>query len=172
MSGRVMQYVNSVLYLSDTIENPVVPLLFRPGMDETYSLRFKFEATQFETILLEDILLHHIQDLKVDSIYSFKATKKDNQSRFALHFAPFENNIKIESPINIYRNGDLLIIDLTNTRGESEIMVCDIMGRLVLQKKLEGETLHSINIKTSPQMLIVNLKNQKVLVNKKIMWVN
>ena len=162
----------SVRYLTDAAENPLVPIMFKPGMDGDYVLSCNFDLTQFETVILEDSQLHKIQDMKAKNVYAFKSSKTDDQSRFILHFAAIENPGNIELPASVYKEGDQMIVDLTMISQETEIMVYDFIGRLLLQKKLQGETRHSISVNTKSQLLIVVLKNPKGNLCRKLIWIN
>jgi hypothetical protein len=162
----------SVRYLTDTVDNPMVPVMFKPGMDGEYSLQFTFDQDQFGTVVLEDRQHHLFQDLKTENRYKFKSSKTDDQSRFVLHFVSVENpgNIELQAPI--YIAGNLLIIDLSMINGETEITVCDIMGRPFLRKMIQGEALHELSINSETQMLIVRLKNHNGMVCRKLIWIN
>jgi hypothetical protein len=162
----------SVRYLTDTIDNPMVPVMFKPGMDGEYSLQFSFDQDQFGTVVLEDRQHHLFQDLKTENRYSFKSCRTDDQSRFILHFVSVENpgNIELQAPI--YIAGNLLIIDLSMINEETEVMVCDIMGRPLLRKMIQGEALYELSINSETQMLIVRLKNHNGMVCRKLLWIN
>jgi hypothetical protein len=162
----------SVRFLTDTIDNPAVPLMFKPGQDGDFIIRVDFDLVQFETVILEDRQMNLFLNLKAKNEYKFKSSETDNQSRFILHFASFEPPGNIELPVSIYTAGDQLIIDLRMISGETEVMVCDILGRRLLRKMLNGEALHDLRINSETQMLIVCLKNQKSTVCKKLMWIN
>jgi hypothetical protein len=161
----------SVRYLTDTVDNPMVPVMFKPGMDGEYSLQFSFVQDQFETLVLEDRQMNIFHNLKATNEYKFESSKTDDQSRFVLHFVSAENpgNVELQAPI--YITGNLLIIDLSMINGETEVMVCDILGRSLLQKMLQGEALHELSINSETQMLIVRLKNHKGMVCRKLMWI-
>lgn len=162
----------SVLHLSDTVDNPIVPIYFKPGRDGSYSISFTFDYSQFENVVIEDRKTNYFQDLKTSNIYTYKASKADDQSRFILHFTRIENYIKTELPAAIYTADNQLIIDLSKINEETEIIVCDIMGSILLKNKLQGETRHSLSVNSGSQVLIVRLKNQKGIKSKKVAWIN
>lgn len=162
----------SVRYLTDTIDYPVVPFMFKPGKDDEYNIQLTFDPYQFEIMILEDRQLHVSQNLKVKNEYTFKASKTDNQSRFALHFTQMESPGNIKLTANIYTEGNQLIIDMTKISLETEVMVCDMMGRQLLRKKLQGEILHTLSLNSKSQLLIVYMKNQKGMICQKLMWIN
>jgi hypothetical protein len=162
----------SVRYLTDTAENPLVPFKFKPGLNGDYLLQFRFDPYRFETVVLEDRQMRFFSDLKTDNSYKFKSSKTDNPSRFVLHFSPVEKPSKTELPASIYTSGNQLVIDLSLITGETEIMVCDVMGRQLLRKTLKGEALNNLSIISQPQLFIVRLQNRIGMVSRKIIWLS
>lgn len=162
----------SVRYLTDAKENKAVPLLFSPGADGKYSISCSFDQNKYDTVMLEDRQMHHIVDMKEVNTYSFTASKNDNPCRFVLHFGKVDSNSEKEFPVRIYTDGIRLIVDLTQVNIESDALVYDMMGRLLLQQKLQGNMQHSldINTKTKTQFLIVYLKNPNGIIRRKILW--
>ena len=162
----------SVRYLTDTVDNPIVPVMFKPGTDGEYSLQFSFNQDKFVTMVLEDRQHNLFQDLKAENRYKFKSSKIDDQSRFVLHFASFKKPGKIELPASIYTAGNKLIIDLSLINSETEVIICDILGRPLLRKMLQREALNDLWINSETQMLIVCLKNLNGVICRKLMWIN
>jgi hypothetical protein len=162
----------SVRYLTCAAENPVVPVMFKPGTDGKYTIQCSFDQDKFDTVILEDRQMNIFHDLKATNEYKFESSKTDDQSRFVLHFASVENpgNIELQAPI--YTAGNLLIIDLSMINGETEVMVCDIIGRPLLRKMIQGEALHELSINSETQMLIIRLKNHEGMVCRKLMWID
>jgi hypothetical protein len=161
----------SVLYLTSTEENPAVPLVFKPGMNGKYSIRCNFDPNKYETVMLEDRQTHDIQNMKAEETYHFSASKTDKANRFVLYFGTVNNQTADKLPARIYTNDKRLIIDLTLISKETEAFVYDIMGRLLLQQKLQGETRHDFAINTDTQILIVYLKNPDGSLCQKLLWV-
>jgi hypothetical protein len=160
----------SVLYLTSTEENPAVPLLFTPGMDGNYTLNCSFDESKFETVMLEDRQTHDIQNMKAGKMVSFKALKTDDANRFVLYFGPVNNPFDDEFPAIIYADGSRLIVDLTLISKETGVFVYDIMGRLILQQKLQGEIRHTLNFNPEAQILFVTLKNPGGSLCRKLLW--
>jgi hypothetical protein len=160
----------SVLYLTNTDENPVIPMSFTPGMNGKYTISCNFDPGMFDTLLLEDLQTHNIQNMKAEKTYSFYASKTDQANRFVLHFGPVDNQPVEKFPATIYANGDRLIIDLTLISKETEAFVYDVMGRLLLQRKLHGEINHALAIDIYSQILVVYLKNPDGSLCEKILW--
>ena len=88
-----------------------------------------------------------------------------------LHFKPIENNSSgNELDVRIYTNGSQLIVDLTSIDKETDLMVYNIMGKLVLQEKLLGEIQHAIDLNANMQILFVYLKNPDGSLTQKLLW--
>lgn len=160
----------SVLYLTNTNENPVVPMNFTPGVNGKYTISCDFDPGMFVTVLLEDIQTHIIQNMKTEKSYSFYASKTDRANRFIMHFVPMENQPVVKFPATIYSNGHCLIIDLNLISKETEVFVYDIMGKTLLQRKLQGETSHALAIDTYSQILVIYLKNPDGSLCEKMFW--
>jgi hypothetical protein len=168
----VQQEKYSVRYLTNTVDNPEIPIMFKAGADGDYTLHFNGDLSQYETVILEDRQLHYNHDLKANNEYSFKSLITDNQSRFVLHFSSVENPGNAQLPANVYQEGDKMIVDLTSINLETEIRIYDIMGHELLHENLQGETRNSLSVNSKTQLLIVVLKNQSGLLSKKLIWIN
>jgi hypothetical protein len=162
----------TVRYLTDTIDNPVVPVMFKPGVNGTYTLQCNFEPTQFETVLLEDLKTQNIQDLKISPAYQFSATVSDVVNRFALHFAPITTTSLKELPGKITTDGLHITIDLTFVSGPTEVMVYDVLGRKLYEQKVPGETITTLNFNAGRQLLLVKLQNPQGSLCRKIIGSN
>jgi len=158
----------SVCYFTDTVEYPSVPVMFKPGKDGNYTLRSRFDYDQFRTVILEDRQMNVMQNMKTGQAYNFTALKTNNVNRFVLHFVPIKKLPDNEIPGKIYRDGINLIIDLVSVPEETEVLVYDVMGRKLFQRKLSGGTQHILNIKADTKMLLVYLKNSSGNLCRKI----
>jgi hypothetical protein len=158
----------SVRYLTDTTENPLVSLMFKPGRDGNYTLKCNFNFDKFKIIMLEDRQTQTIQNLRIGQTYNFKALKTDVTNRFVLHFGSDLKHTDNEIPAKIYIDGSNLIINLLSVSTETEAFVYDIMGRKLLQQKLQGETQHTLNFKTGTQIIIIQLKNKQGSICRKL----
>jgi len=160
----------SVRYLTNTEENPAVPLFFKSGVNDRYTLSCSFDPSNFETVILEDRKEDSFHDMKVNSTYSFWSSNFDAANRFVLYFGPVGNDPEKIFPAKIYTDGLYLIIDLTLVRNETETLVYDTMGRLLLNRKLQGKTLHRLNLNANPQIIIISLKNPDGELTQKHFW--
>lgn len=160
----------SVRYLSNTEDNPAVPLSFKTGVNGRFILNCSFDQSSFETVILEDKKEKSFHDMKVNSTYSFQAFRSDAANRFLLYFGPVGSNPNNGFPARIYTNNYHLVIDLTLVSGDTETYVYDIMGRLLLHQKLQGETLHKLNINAQSQIIIVSLMNPAGTLTQRVFW--
>lgn len=160
----------SVCYFTDTSENPVVPVQFTSGATGNFTFTFNFDQFYFENVMLEDRKTKNFQNLNANTTYTFYSSKSDAANRFALHFGPAGNNSEFGFPAKVYTDGYQLIVDLTLVSHATETLVYDIMGRQLLLQRLEGETVHKLNVNTVPQVLVVSLRNVAGSLNQKVFW--
>jgi hypothetical protein len=160
----------SVRYLSTTEDNPAIPLSFKPGVNGNFTLNCSFDQSSFETIILEDRKEKSFHDMKRNPGYSFLSSNKDAANRFVLYFGPVGNNPEKIFPAKIYTDGYYLIVDLTLVSNETETLVYDTMGRLLLNRKLQGKTLHRLTLNANSLILIVSLKNPDGGLTQKLFW--
>jgi hypothetical protein len=152
-----------VLNLTDTVENTSVPLMFKAGSDGNYTLTINLESKDYEVLLLEDKKAKTISDLKVNPKYQFKGSIKDAISRFVLHFAPITKEVA-SLPAVIYYDGNEIIVDLTLISEHTEGKIYDMLGKLLVDKKVEGKTIHcfDINPKNEVYILVGNSKEKSI----------
>lgn len=149
----------SVQYLTNSQDNAMVPVMFKPGKNGNYILSCDFDPNEFEIVMLEDRLTHYIQDMKTLNGYSFLSSTADDASRFILHFAVDNTASYSELPARIYTDGFQLIIDLTLIGTETEAFAYDSIGRLLMHTTLQGLAQHRLTINAKTQIVIVYLKN-------------
>lgn len=53
---------------------------------------------------------------------------------------------------------------------ETDVVICDILGRILLQEKLKGEVLHSLVMESHTQVLLVKLINPDGTLSQKLLW--
>ncbi|MDP3916366.1 MAG: hypothetical protein Q8R96_21780 [Bacteroidota bacterium] len=158
----------TIKYLTDKIENPHVPLMFKAGRDGFYTFKFNFNNFDFNTAILEDLLTKGFTDLTSGADYRFKASKNDNENRFIIHFGAITANANMELPVNVYTIGGKLVIDLTLVYDRTEVKVVDILGRTILQKELNGSSIHRLDLNVRSQIVIVYAKTNKAMLSRKL----
>lgn len=160
----------SVRYFTNTNENPVVPIQFTAGAKGNFTFSCNFDPFYFETVILEDRKTQGFHNLKANSEYSFYSSPSDDANRFVLYFGPVNSSSEVGFPARIYTSNYQLVVDLSLVSGDTETYVYDIMGRLLLHQKLQGETLHNLNLNAQTQIVIVSLKNLAGELNQKVFW--
>ncbi|NOR75001.1 MAG: hypothetical protein GQ525_07560, partial [Draconibacterium sp.] len=158
----------TIRYLSDTVTNPHIPIMFKPGRDGDYSIDFNFEFGDFSTIVLEDCQTDEFIDLNTIHNYKFTASKTDNLNRFVLHFGEVKTDANLELPARIYSTNGNVVIDLTAVNEIRDMKIVDVLGRTILQRSVDGNTIHNLPVNVSSQILIVFAKTKNAFVSEKI----
>ena len=158
----------SVLFLTTPKENPLIPVMFKPGMSGKFTLTANFNPSEFETLILEDRKYNYFQKLNISSSYKFNASASDDPMRFIIHLSGNENNPNI--PAGIYYNEEGIVIDLNLVKDNTDLSIYDILGRIILQKNLQGGLQNQIYLNLPPQVLIISLKNTKGTLEKKFVF--
>ncbi|WP_111707883.1 GEVED domain-containing protein [Lutibacter citreus] len=158
----------SVEYLTNTIDNPFVPVFFKPGHEGDYEFEIDLDYSYFDYVYLEDKKTKTFHNLIENPIYKFNASEDDNFSRFILHFTPLESTLKENITPYIYYDGVNIIVDLTLVKKKTDISIYDMLGKLLLQTKVSGGEIHKLSVSKTNQVLIVKAKNVQNSINKKI----
>jgi hypothetical protein len=143
----------TVRYLTNTTNNPIVPLAFKPGSNGNYTVSINFDTANYDFVLLEDTKTKIKHDLKDNPIYDFNASVEDVSDRFLLHFeeVPIGDNTL---PIRIYYNGNKIVFDVSLIPNETTITIFDTLGRSILEKKIRGKMIHYLPFKNKNQVFI------------------
>ncbi len=158
-------------YLSDTLVNREVAVLFKPGTTGRYTLTFDFNPALFKTVILEDRQAKTIQNLNSQSTYRFSATAADQPNRFLLHFAPIKEFQILELPAKISSDGNHILVDLTQVDQSAHVAIYDILGRKVYEQQLGSNSQHLLNFNPTKTLLVVKLNNQQGEMVRKV-WCN
>ena len=158
----------SVRYLTSTTENKSVPINFKAGKDGNYSLSIGVDSADFEILFLEDKKTKKIIDLKANPKYEFKATLKDVEDRFIIHFAPVEHETE-DLAAKIYYKDKKVCIDLTLIEGVTDVKIFDLLGKLLINKKVDGSSIHQFDVNPKYAVYIVKLTNKKKIVTRKVL---
>ena len=144
----------TVRYLTNTTNNPIIPLAFKPGSNGNYTVSIDFDTAHYDFVVLEDTKTKTKHDLKDNPTYDFNATIEDAFDRFLLHFEEVpigDNNL----PIRIYYNGNKIVFDLSLIPDETAVTLFDTLGRKILEKKIRGKTIHYLPFNNKNQVFIV-----------------
>jgi hypothetical protein len=144
----------TVRYLTNTTNNPIVPLAFKPGSDGNYTVSIDFDTANYDFVVLEDTKTKAKHDLKDNPTYDFNATVEDAFDRFLLHFKEIpigDNNL----PIRIYYNGNEIVFDVSLIPDDTAVKIFDTLGRKILENKIRGKTIHYLPFNNKNQVFIV-----------------
>ena len=140
----------------DALEGSM-PVCFKANKLGSYTITVEAKDIKTDYLHLIDNFTHEDIDLLLEPSYSFIASNGDNESRFTLVFRA-EGSAGITNDIFAYQNGNDIIVN-----GEGELQVFDVMGRLMMTKRINnGET---INISTTGVYIFkLNEKTQKIVI--------
>ena len=132
-----------------------IPLNFKAKEFGTYTI--SFEGTDLNNIKLTDILDGKEIDLSVTQSYTFIGSPADRQARFKIVFGSTEGS---EIETFAYQNGSDIVVS-----GEGELQVFDVMGRMVMQKRIDGvQAVGTSSMQTGIYILKLNEKTQKIII--------
>ncbi len=162
----------SVQYYTNTKQNPVVPVSFKPGVNGNFTINCHFDQSKFDSVVLEDLQMHYTQNMKATKTYSFQASVTDDANRFVLRFGPDNKHSGKELPARIYSDGTHLIVDLSLVPEETEIFIYDVIGRLLFSQTVIGGIQHDLTFNADAQLLVIYLKNPNGSLCRKLLFGN
>ncbi len=123
---------------------------------------FSMENNQYEgDIYLEDLQTNNIVNISENS-YSFYASTEDDVNRFVIHFS--SPNAIVENstnPINIYSDGENLIINSTEELN-TNIAIYDLLGQKISSHTIHGKESRIILPSISGYVLVKVLLDEEV----------
>lgn len=150
--------------------NEVVNLGFKCGIEGSYTVTASgMESFSSTTpILLEDLKLNTIQDLRLNPVYNFNYTTNDNENRFKLHF---KNATGIYNPelngIAVYSFDHTVVINNTTTL-TGEVQIFDLTGRELRDANMKSSTTTRIPMQAAIGTYIVKVTTAQGSVNQKV----
>jgi len=141
-----------------------MPVHFKAIADGEYTITIEAKYTDVYYMHLFDNFTGEDIDLMLEPSYTFHAAAEDAENRFLLVF-DFNNHLSVnENYINdvfAYQYGDEIIIN-----GEGELQIFDVMGRMVLNTKVNG--VQSFNVPSNGVYILRiignDIKTQKIVV--------
>ena len=150
--------------------NETVKLGFICRTDGSYSLRASgIESFDADTpILLEDIKLNKLQDLRQQEVYSFNYSTADDAGRFKLHFKTISNFPDAGNHgISIFSYDHKVIIN--NTTGlAGEVSIYDMTGRELIHSAMSSRNTTSIPVQAAIGGYLVKVVTANAIVNNKV----
>jgi hypothetical protein len=154
--------------------NDVVPMSFKATNAGDYTIGIDhfdglFLGTQ--AIFLRDNVTGIIQDLKIGN-YTFTTAAGTFDTRFEiLYQMPLGTDLPVfnENQVIVYKNpAGELVVNSANTIMDS-IMIFDIRGRLLVERKAINASQATINVGSANQVLLVKITSQDgITVTKKV----
>ena len=131
-----------------------LPLNFKAQETGVYTLNFNGE--NMTGVSLVDMIEGSVIDLSVNETYSFVGASTDRADRFKLVFSsPNDSNIDIFA----YQSGNEIVVS-----GEGELQVFDVMGRMVMNQRINGVEAVEKPEQTGVYIFRLNDKVQKIVV--------
>ena len=134
-----------------------MPLNFKAKELGTYTI--SFEGTDLNNIELIDILENIVVNLGENPSYTFIGSPADRQARFKIRFDDPESSDGNENSVFAYQNGTDIIIT-----GEGELQIFDVMGRMIMQKHVNGVETIATPTQTGIYIMKLNEKSQKIVI--------
>jgi len=144
---------------------------------ETIQLGFTNDeagAYSIEINEIADIPEAYLEDTKtgtfhnlINGRYEFAWDTSDDEKRFKLHFnsVGIEESTISESNIRIYADGQQIFIKGAES---GEVMVSDVMGRIVLQQNISASELCTIPVNLQTGIYIVSVKSGNEVKTEKV----
>ncbi|GAP42745.1 protein containing Por secretion system C-terminal sorting domain [Lentimicrobium saccharophilum] len=150
--------------------NEVVNLGFKCGIGGTYSITASgMESFSANTpVMLEDLKLNTIQDLRQNPVYNFTYNTSDNENRFRVHFkAATGINDPSLGGISVYSYNHTVVI--TNTTGlAGDVRIYDLAGRELINTNMGSQMTTRIPMQAVIGTYIVKVITEKGTVNHKV----
>jgi hypothetical protein len=150
--------------------NEIVDLGFKANVDGEYT----FSATGIESfdgftpVLLEDLKLNKVQDLRQNANYSFSYVNGDNENRFKLHFKNANGMGDLNtSGINVYSLDKTVVIN-NNTKLAGEVWIYDVTGRELIHTSMSSDAKTIIPVQAPTANYMVKVVTANGSVNQKV----
>jgi hypothetical protein len=150
----------------------VIPIGMEAGVNGIYTLTVnELDGNNPSgNIYLEDLKEGTFTKIELGSVYNYTASPMDEPIRFLLHLngqlAVPENNSGLIG-VNVYSyKQDVYITSENNVNGTA--IIYDLLGREILRKNLNGESVLKINLNDHKGYMIVNVTTEQGMLNQKV----
>jgi hypothetical protein len=159
--------INSLPNIGD---DRIVNIGFECSVNTTFNINVSGmegfdEDTEF---YLEDLKEGTVQNLKDNPQYNFTSEVSNDPSRFLLHFgnpSAIEENVTEWIKIYSYNN----VINILNpSQGKMNIFVCDILGRQIIEKEVNGIGMIQLQTQAERGYYIVKVQSGNQVTQKKV----
>ncbi|MBK7213571.1 MAG: T9SS type A sorting domain-containing protein [Bacteroidales bacterium] len=156
---------------SNTEEDVVINLGVKTGVEANYTISATNIAdfTLSSKVILEDMETGKITDLKKTNSYSFSAGAGDNRNRFRLMIGSTNGvSDNTSSNFNIYTNDNTVYIINEGSSASYKATVSNMIGQVVAEKQINGNTSERIQLGNVPGVYIVTVKSEGKTFSKKV----
>ena len=125
---------------------------------------------------MNDFVSAQIEDTKTnilhnfaDGPYQFNYLTSDNNKRFALHLSMIEIAMpEADSGIDIYTSNQTIFIRSENQLENSNLIICDLMGRVLFEQELSGDNFYSVPANLSTGVYVVTVQTAEKVRSEKV----
>ncbi|MCD4698169.1 MAG: T9SS type A sorting domain-containing protein, partial [Bacteroidales bacterium] len=160
----------AVNVISENTEEAVIAIGFKTGQAGTYEITTA-SMSNFSnnmTMVLEDIKLDILTELKEGISYEFDFDLMDNEHRFNLHFKDAAiDDEKGYLDIHIYSFNDQVYIQ-TPELESAEVVIFDIMGQEILREQTSSTGYSVLKITTGTGYYLVKLITNDRIITEKV----
>lgn len=133
----------STFYVSEQDADNSQSLSFMAGVDGRYTLQMEDYE---DNVLLEDLLLDKVIDLRETGEYTFDAKKTDKPERFKLHFSEISRNELALGLLTIFTNEQKIHINASSVSGNYKYKLIDTNGQAFSAGTIVGGSVTSIPV--------------------------
>ncbi len=158
--------INSMPYINNPITIPVG--IVAPA-DGNYSIKVTGieNVTSLTGLSLEDLTLHHTQNLLQNPVYHFTASGNEDASRFLLHFNGDITNSD-NNPIKIYSSEKTISVFCFTGLQNGQITVSNMIGQQILIQKMIDQPLNQVRINAVKGYYIVKVRSDNAVKTAKV----
>ena len=173
--GNEMASINVLPEASDGL---IIPAGVKVNAEGEYTVQASGLNSFYNNaiVFLEDVKSGSKVNLSQQNTYSFIASPLDDEARFRLHFMTGQgpeaeefNSLIPDSDLSIYTYNNRLYIKSNNEEPlNGKVLVYNLMGQVMINKKLENNSMNSINIDAQSGYYIVRVVTDTNTYSQKI----
>lgn len=162
---------HAIRLLDDPAGYPVIPLSFRAGIHEYYSLSIQYDTSSYSYLVLEDLELNTTQNLLLNPVYKFLASPNDNENRFVIHLLPgnFANPFT-SLPARLFASDHTLYADLRLLDHGAPYLLelFSLSGQTLFSTTLTGGALAALPVTQLQGICIARLSDSEKSITSKV----
>lgn len=123
----------TIRHLADSIGQRAIPLAFKTGVTDTFSLSIKNRENDLQSIIIEDKFTGEKIDVTNNVTYTFTASNNENPDRFVIHINRSMETIISSYISKVYASANTLVVESGTFEKRYQVEVRDIVGKLLLR---------------------------------------